>query len=88
MSDAADKRIRLVNGRVVSVKMDKSIVVLVERLVRHSVYGKYIRRSTRLIAHDEDNVCQEGDMVSVTPSRPLSKRKTWRLVEVLAPSNR
>jgi small subunit ribosomal protein S17 len=88
MSDAADKRIRLVNGRVVSVKMDKSIVVLVERLVRHSVYGKYIRRSTRLIAHDEDNVCQKGDMVSVTPSRPLSKRKTWRLVEVLAPSNR
>lgn len=88
MSDAADKRIRLVKGRVVSVKMDKSIVVLVERLVRHSVYGKYIRRSTRLIAHDEDNVCQEGDMVSVTSSRPLSKRKTWRLVEVLAPSNR
>ena len=88
MSDAADKRIRLVNGRVVSVKMDKSIVVLVERLVRHSVYGKYIRRSTRLIAHDEGNVCQEGDMVSVTSSRPLSKRKTWRLVEVLAPSNR
>jgi small subunit ribosomal protein S17 len=68
--------------------MDKSIVVLVERLVRHSVYGKYIRRSTRLIAHDEGNVCQEGDMVSVTSSRPLSKRKTWRLVEVLAPSNR
>ncbi|MEE2766802.1 MAG: 30S ribosomal protein S17 [Pseudomonadota bacterium] len=88
MSDAADKRIRLVKGRVVSVKMDKSIVVLVERLVRHSVYGKYIRRSTRLIAHDEGNVCQEGDMVSVTSSRPLSKRKTWRLVEVLAPSNR
>ncbi len=87
MSDAADKRIRLVKGRVVSVKMDKSIVVLVERLVRHSVYGKYIRRSTRLIAHDEGNVCQEGDMVSVTSSRPLSKRKTWRLVEVLAPSN-
>ncbi|MCS5566336.1 MAG: 30S ribosomal protein S17 [Methylococcales bacterium] len=88
MSDAADKRIRLVKGRVVSVKMDKSIVVLVERLVRHSVYGKYIRRSTRLIAHDEGNVCQEGDMVSVTSSRPLSKRKTWMLVEVLAPSNR
>ncbi|RUM54607.1 MAG: 30S ribosomal protein S17 [Methylococcus sp.] len=88
MSDTADKRIRLVKGRVVSVKMDKSIVVLVERLVRHSVYGKYIRRSTRLIAHDESNVCREGDMVSVTPSRPLSKRKTWRLVEVLAPSNR
>ncbi|MCI0653175.1 MAG: 30S ribosomal protein S17 [Methylococcaceae bacterium] len=83
MSDHSEKQKQVVKGRVVSNKMDKSITVLVERLVPHPVYGKYVRRSTRLMAHDEENVCQEGDLVALTACRPLSKRKTWRLLEVL-----
>lgn len=83
MSDKTEKKSQIVKGRVVSNKMDKSIVVLVERLVPHPVYGKYVRRSTRLLAHDEANVCREGDLVALTACRPLSKRKTWRLLEVL-----
>lgn len=63
--------------------MDKSITVLIERLVKHPKYGKYIRRSTKLHAHDENNVCQEGDIVTIAECRPLSKTKTWRLVEVV-----
>jgi small subunit ribosomal protein S17 len=82
MSDNSEKK-SIVKGRVVSNKMDKSITVLIERLVPHPVYGKYVRRSTRLLAHDENNICQEGDLVTLTSCRPLSKRKTWRLVEVL-----
>ncbi len=83
MSDKVEKTARTIRGRVVSNKMDKSITVLVERLVPHPVYGKYIRRSTKLVAHDEDNKCQEGDLVAVESCRPLSKRKTWKLVEIL-----
>jgi small subunit ribosomal protein S17 len=83
MSDNSEKKKHIIKGRVVSNKMNKSITVLVERLVPHPVYGKYVRRSTKLLAHDEENVCQEGDLVSLTTCRPLSKRKTWRLVEVL-----
>ena len=75
---------RTISGRVVSSKMDKTITVLVERLVKHTKYGKYIKRSTKLYAHDEDNICREGDLVSIAPSRPLSKNKTWILVEVLS----
>ena len=75
--------IRTVSGRVVSSKMDKTITVLVERLVKHPKYGKYIKKSSKIFAHDENNVCAEGDLVSITPSRPLSKNKTWSLVEVL-----
>ncbi len=74
---------RTVTGRVVSNKMDKSISVLVSRVVKHPVYGKYLRRSTKVLAHDDQNMCQEGDVVSITECRPLSKRKAWRLVEVL-----
>ncbi len=88
MSDNAKKKSQLIKGRVVSTKMNKSITVLVERLEPHPVYGKFIRRSTRLMAHDENNVCQEGDLVSLTACRPLSKRKTWRLVEVLEANQR
>ncbi|MGH8477216.1 MAG: 30S ribosomal protein S17 [Methylococcales bacterium] len=88
MSDGAEKKSHVIKGRVVSNKMDKSITVLVERLVPHPVYGKYVRRSTRLMAHDENNVCQEGDLVSLVACRPLSKRKTWRLVEVLEANKR
>ena len=79
-------KMRTVTGRVVSSKMDKTITVLVERLIKHPKYGKYIKRSSKLYAHDENNVCNEGDLVSITPSRPLSKNKTWKLVEVLSKS--
>lgn len=74
---------RKVVGRVVSNKMDKTITVLVERRVKHPVYGKYVRRSTKLHAHDETNQCQEGDLVAIAEGRPLSKTKVWTLVEVL-----
>ena len=76
-------KLRTIVGRVVSNKMDKSITVLVERVVKHPVYGKYIKRSTKIMAHDEQNVCQEGDVVAITSCRPLSKNKSFRLVEVL-----
>ncbi len=72
-----------VTGRVTSNKMDKSITVVVERRMRHAKYGKMIRRSTKLHAHDEDNVCQEGDVVRIKETRPISKTKTWTLVDVL-----
>jgi len=65
MSDNKEKT-RTISGRVVSNKMDKTVTVLVERLVKHSIYGKYIRRSTKLLAHDENNVCNEGDVVTIT----------------------
>ena len=75
--------VKTVEGRVVSNKMNKTVTVLVERLVKHALYGKYIRRSTKLHAHDEDNVCNEGDVVRVSECRPLSKTKNWRVVEVI-----
>ncbi|MDA1107088.1 MAG: 30S ribosomal protein S17 [Gammaproteobacteria bacterium] len=74
---------RTVTGRVISSKMDKSITLLVDRTVPHPMYGKYVRRTTKLHAHDEKNVCKEGDLVSVEQCRPLSKTKSWRLVKVL-----
>lgn len=74
---------RTVTGRVISSKMDKSITLLVDRTVSHPVYGKYVRRTTKLHAHDENNVCKEGDLVSVEQCRPLSKTKSWRLVKVI-----
>ena len=74
---------RVLTGRVVSNKMDKTIAVLVERLVRHETYGKFLRRSTKLLAHDESNEAREGDTVTITPCRPLSRRKSWRLLAVL-----
>jgi len=80
--------LRTITGRVVSNKMDKTITVLVERIVKHPVYGKYVKRSTKMMAHDEQNVCQEGDVVSITSCRPMSKNKTFRLVEVLESTNK
>lgn len=78
------KRIpRVLTGTVVSNKMDKSISVSIERLVRHPVYEKYIRRSTKLLAHDENNECKEGDVVIIESSRPISKRKAWRLQKIV-----
>ncbi len=70
-------------GVVESNRMDKTIVVRIERLVKHRMYKKYIKRSTKLTAHDAENTCNIGDKVSVTATRPLSKSKRWRLVEVL-----
>ena len=75
---------RLLTGKVVSSKMDKTIAVSVERLVKHPTYGKYIRRTTKLLAHDANNECKEGDTVSIKPCRPLSRRKSWMLVRVVA----
>jgi len=74
---------RLLTGKVVSNKMDKTIAVSVERLVKHPMYGKYIRRTTKLLAHDANNECHEGDTVSIKPCRPLSRRKSWMLVRVI-----
>jgi len=87
MSEQAEK-VRTVTGRVVSNKMDKTAAVLVERLVKHPVYGKYVKRSTKFLVHDENNQCQEGDIVSIASCRPLSKNKTFKLVEVLEASNK
>jgi len=86
MSESADTNQKVVRtrvGRVVSNKMNKSITVLVERRVKHPLYGKYIRRSSKLHAHDENNECGIGDTVSITECRPISKTKTWRLVNVI-----
>ena len=82
MSDNANQT-RTVEGRVVSNKMNKTVTILVERQVKHALYGKYMRRSTKLHAHDEDNVCNEGDVVRISECRPLSKTKNWRVVEVI-----
>jgi small subunit ribosomal protein S17 len=84
MSDNNEsKTLRTVEGRVVSNKMDKTVTVLVERQVKHALYGKYIKRSTKLHAHDADNACNEGDVVRVTEIAPMSKTKNWRVVEVI-----
>ncbi len=77
-----NKIVRTVTGRVVSNKMDKSVSVLVERVVKHPIYKKFIRRSAKLMAHDEANECQIGDIVTIQESRPLSKKKAWALVSI------
>jgi small subunit ribosomal protein S17 len=73
---------RTISGKVVSNKMDKSITVLIERRVKHPVYGKYLTKSTKVHAHDEANACREGDTVTVREVRPISKTKTWSLVSI------
>ena len=70
-------------GIVTSNKMDKSIVVVVERKVKHPLYEKFVKRSNKLVAHDQENACNEGDKVKIMETRPLSKNKNWRLVEIL-----
>ncbi len=79
----AEKTVRTLTGRVVSDKMDKTITVLIERRVKHPIYGKYVKRSTKLHAHDEANQCKIGDKVTVRETRPLAKTKCWALVEVV-----
>ncbi len=85
MSEATPNR--TLQGRVTSDKMDKTITVMVERKVKHPIYGKYIRRSTKVHAHDANNDCQIGDVVLVEQCRPLSKSKTWRLVKLIERSS-
>ncbi|MGH1371346.1 MAG: 30S ribosomal protein S17 [Cellvibrionaceae bacterium] len=77
-----DKLDRQVTGKVVSDKMDKTITVLIERRVKHPVYGKYVSKSSKLKAHDEKNECKAGDVVTISESRPLSKSKSWALVKI------
>lgn len=73
---------RTLMGKVVSDKMDKTITVLIERRVKHPLYGKYMSKSSKLKAHDEDNSCNIGDVVTIAESRPLSKSKSWALVKI------
>lgn len=82
-SEAQTKSLRTVIGKVVSDKMNKTIVVQVERKVKHPLYGKYVRRFSKMYVHDEDNTCRIGDLVAIIQSRPLSKTKRWKLVEIL-----
>ncbi|WP_151705043.1 MULTISPECIES: 30S ribosomal protein S17 [Nitrincola] len=79
---SAEKRTRTVTGKVISDKMDKTITVLVERKVKHPIYGKFVKRSTKLHAHDEKNECHSGDLVTIAETRPLSKTKTWALIRI------
>ena len=81
------KKIRTLTGKVVSDKMDKTVVVLIERRVKHPVYGKYISKSSRLKAHDDQNAGKLGDTVTISESRPLSKTKSWKLVKVEESAN-
>ena len=77
------KGARTLTGRVVSTKMQKTVAVEIERLVKHGMYGKFIRRTTKLLAHDEKGESHDGDLVKIAPCRPMSRRKSWRLIEVL-----
>jgi small subunit ribosomal protein S17 len=77
------KSSRTLTGKVVSNKMQKTIAVEIERLVRHETYGKYLRRTTKLLAHDESGECREGDIVTISECRPLSRHKNWRVVSVV-----
>ncbi|MCC7411359.1 MAG: 30S ribosomal protein S17 [Gammaproteobacteria bacterium] len=74
---------RTLVGRVVSDKMHKTVAVEIERRVKHPLYGKYVRRTTKLLAHDENNECRNGDLIEIAETRPLSKRKTWRLARIV-----
>lgn len=79
----SENNIRTLQGTVVSNKMDKSIVVAIVRRVKHPIYGKFIQRTTKLHAHDENNQCNMGDVVTISECRPLSKNKSWTLVDVV-----
>lgn len=83
MEKTANK-IRTMRGKVISNKMEKSITVLTERRVKHPIYGKYLTKSSKLHAHDENNECSIGDVVTIRECRPLSKSKSWTLVEVVS----
>lgn len=78
-----ETNIRTLQGKVISNKMDKSITVAIERQVKHPIYGKFIKRTTKLHVHDETNQCKEGDVVTIRECRPLSKTKSWTLVAIV-----
>ena len=78
----AEKLVRTLTGKVVSDKMSKSISVMIERRVKHPVYGKYVSKTTKVKAHDENNECKIGDVVTIAESRPISKTKSWKLVKI------
>jgi small subunit ribosomal protein S17 len=78
-----NKAQRTITGRVVSDKMDKSVSVAIERLIKHPVYGKYIRRTTKVMAHDAQNECKAGDRVQISECRPISKNKSWSVVNIV-----
>ena len=82
MSEESKKQ-RTVTGRVVSAKMDKTVSVAIERLMKHPMYGKYIRRTTKVLAHDAENECKAGDRVAIAECRPMSKHKSWSVVNVV-----
>jgi small subunit ribosomal protein S17 len=81
MTDSLLNKVRI--GVVASAKMDKTITVLIERKLKHPIYGKFVKKSKKFFVHDEKNECKEGDTVKITETRPLSKNKSWRLVEIL-----
>jgi len=87
MNTQVEKNQTTLTGRVVSNKADKTITVVIERLVKHPTYGKYVRRRTKLLAHDETNQCHEGDLVTIGQCRPVSKRKAWTLLKVVERAN-
>ena len=82
-----EKKQRTITGRVISSKADKTVSVSVERKVKHPMYGKYMRRTTKYLVHDEENSCNEGDVVTIAECRPYSKNKSWRLVEIVERAN-
>jgi small subunit ribosomal protein S17 len=83
MSEENKKQTRTLVGRVVSDKMDKTVSVAVERLIKHPMYGKYIRRTTKVLAHDANNECKPGDRVAISECKPISKNKAWAVVNVV-----
>jgi small subunit ribosomal protein S17 len=83
-SKATNEKVRrTVVGRVVSNKMDKSVSVAIERLIKHPMYGKYMRRTSKVMAHDANNECNEGDRVAISECRPISKNKSWQVVNII-----
>jgi small subunit ribosomal protein S17 len=82
-----EKVLRIQTGAVVSDKMDKSAVVMIERKVKHPVYGKFMKKSTKFHIHDENNECGVGDTVQITECRPISKTKSWKLVKIVEKAN-
>ncbi len=78
-----EKKVKTLTGSVVSNKMDKTVSVLIQRTVKHPLYEKYMRRSTKVLAHDEDNECSEGDVIIIEPTRPLSKNKSRKLQKIV-----
>jgi len=83
----SEKILRIQTGSVVSDRMDKSAVVLIERKVKHPIYGKFVKKSTKLHIHDENNECGIGDTVQITECRPISKTKSWKLVKIVEKAN-